>query len=94
MTKLFITQVPMPSTNNAWGFGGARNKVAFKIEGSNIDLDEGWVYGIACTRHHGEVKFLRNRNLDIDRTCGSVNAAKKYISSYYEKMGFKVIFNN
>lgn len=92
MNRIKMKLVDLPSTNNGWGFGGARNKVAFVAEGSVGNPDDGWVFGIACFRHIREARFLRNRNLDIDRSCGSVNQAKKYIESYYNKLGIQVEF--
>lgn len=91
--KIQLKEESLPSTNNPWGFGGAKNKTAFVIVGEISDNpDESWVYGEACTRHGGVFPFVRKRNLNIDSAVGSKNSAKKYIANYYNKKGIKVDF--
>ena len=81
----------LPSTNNAWGFGGSRNKVRFIM--SNGDV---WVSGIACTRHQDEKKYIqKSLEHDPNWTGGWMSASididlrgkpETWLRKHYEKI--------
>ena len=103
MTDITLVKQKLPSTNSGWDFGGARSNVAFVPEGEvaveNLNqngrlqsVHDGWVFGIACYRHLPDHGFLRNNDLNIVRSCGSVKSAERFIEKYYINIGKTVAF--
>jgi hypothetical protein len=84
----------LPSTTNAWGFGGARDKVRYTMENGDV-----WVSGTACFRHAPSQRYVQlmkadNPNYSADWIGGWANAdkdvdlrgsAKTYIKRYYTR---------
>lgn len=62
---IIVKRESLPSTNNAWGFGGAIMKE--KITMSNGDV---WVTGNACHRHRSDERYIQLKHGDPEFTGG------------------------
>ena len=101
MSKIkIINKEKLPSTNNAWGFGGSRDKVKYTM--SNGDV---WVSGTACYRHLSPQKYVQAKiaelnsesvsdftgGLTADLDLSGGNALGK-MREYYKEKGYETGF--
>lgn len=86
MKVTIISVTKLPDTINAWGFGGAINKVKYLM--SNGDV---WIAGTAHYRHLPSKRYLQMRRNNPEWCGGMINdldiirttSAEKYIGKYY-----------
>ncbi len=89
MSVTILQTIALPSTVNAWGFGGSTSKVQYLM--SNGDV---WVSGKVHYRHQPSVKYIQCKFGADESFRGGLHAdldhdlrgrPEAYISKYYAK---------
>jgi len=78
----------MPSTVNAWGFGGSIKRKRYILDNNDV-----WVEGVACYRHLPSQKYIQCRFNDLSFRGGLSadldevlrGSALVYIKNFYKK---------
>lgn len=62
-----IKEDKLPSTNNAWGFGGTRNRVRYTLSNGHV-----WISGIACYRHLPDERYIQRSRYNDPMYTGGI----------------------